>query len=246
MRYSIPTLRSVTIGARSYRRCRMVSVILGGLVPLSARHNRVAPNLTRVELHGGASAVTKAGKGIAAGLWPALEELDVSNCRANADHFDNLAHGLSTGCAQNLRVLNWDSQSNERKTPVDAVILSALSTGRCPRIERLSFTGNRFCPEYRIHGLRGALRASPNLQQLSMDCSRSPRFELRELTLALKAGYAPRLDSLYVRSTKKCLAIDGTREALKGLLEAATSRVPPVHVESKINGGSTKLSGNGQ
>ena len=120
------------------------------------------------------------------------------------------------------------------RRPLDDVLLSALSVGKCPHIESLSFTGNHFCPEFSILYIWHALRACPQLLELRMDCSRTPRNELIVLTAALRAGEAPRLASLYVRSTKAYHASDKTKPAVRALLKVAAERVPPIQVEVKV------------
>lgn len=236
VRHSIPTLRTIIIkGDTRGVDSRNVAAVLGELVPLSAKRHRVAPLLTRVTLADGSNAVAKAGKAIAAGLWPSLQELFLSHCHANAGHFKNLAVGLSSGRAPMLRVLNWDGQTNHRETPLDVVILSALAAGKCPHIQCLSFTNNKVCPEYRIDCLRDALRACPNLRELRMDCSRSPRRDAQVLTRALKAGETPRLASLFIRSTTSFGEI-GKKipNELPVLKREAAARVPPVHFVSQL------------
>lgn len=224
-------LPSVCSAARRSARAS-VAHILGELVPLSASRRRVTPRLTRVRLVAGANAVARAGKAVAAGLWPAIEELDFSHCRANASQFADLARGMSDGLVPRLRALNWDDQSCIRKRAVDDVLLEALARGRCPLVERLSFTGNHFCPEYRIDRLFDALRACPLLRELRMDCSRTPQSELRALTRALVAGHCPRLELLFVRATAPHCPADDV--CLKALRSAAASRSPPVKLESSI------------
>lgn len=178
----------------------------------------------------------KAGEAIALGLWPALEVLEVPHCRAKASNFEALARGLKTGCAPNLRVLNWDDQASNRKIPLDNLILSALAAGQCPLIERLSFTGNYRCPEARIDKLKCALRACPNLRELCMDCSVKARNELRDLHASLEAGYVPHLNFLFVRSSHKPKARDGTIDCAKAVRRAGESKTPPVHVKADIYG----------
>lgn len=243
MKHTIPTLRSINLYVEKGDKCS----VLDALIPRSSKRFVVAPNLTRVKLEGQATLVHKAGKVIAAGLWPALEELNVSNCRANAGHFENLAGAIRSGRAANLRLLNWDCQTEIRGKPVrqggrphgsvngvDDVILSALASGQCPLVERLSFTKNRFCPEHQITMLGDALRACSNLRVLQMDCSRSPGRELRTLTSALKAGHVPRLTRIFARATKPYNANDGTRAGVKALREAAEQRVPAVELHTEI------------
>ena len=232
VRHSIPTLRRITVsGWKGDGRSR-VAPIIGELVPLSAKRRRVAPQLRRVELVAGATGVAKAGKAAAAGLWPALEVLKLSHCRANAGHFEELAHGIRVGRVPHLRVLNWDDQSCIRKRPVDDVILSALAWGRCPRIKGLSFTGNHFCPEGRILYLKDALKACPGLLMLEMDCSFRPCVQLRDLTRVLQTGHLPNLEYLFVRATAPYYR--GSDVELKALREAAESREPSVKLFSEI------------
>ena len=169
VRHSVTTLRSITVkGVTDH------APIIGELVPLSKNKQRVAPKLTRVELQYGTTGVAKAGKAIAAGLWPALEELLLPNCRMDAQHFKELGHGIRDGRVPKLRVLNWDSQIFEtRRVLVKGCcsILNALSAGKCPAIEHLSLI-NTCCHQY-CHGLdvEGAFMACPNLRELRMHCS---------------------------------------------------------------------------
>ncbi|CBJ32157.1 hypothetical protein Esi_0311_0033 [Ectocarpus siliculosus] len=209
-----------------------VGAILGELVPLSAKRHRVAPRLARVHLVDGATGVAKAGRAVAAGLWPALEVLTFSHCRANAGHFRDLARGLRSGLAPRLRVLGWDDQSSVRDVAVDDVILGALSWGQCPLVERLSFTGNRFCPEHRIRYLEEMLWVCPRLRELRMDCSRTPHHQLSVLAGALAGGHVPRLERLLVRATARYYR-DSDVELL-ALKRAAASRSPPVELELQI------------
>ncbi|CAB1110526.1 unnamed protein product [Ectocarpus sp. CCAP 1310/34] len=206
--------------------------ILGELVPLSAKRHRVAPRLARVHLVDGATGVAKAGRAVATGLWPALEVLTFSHCRANAGHFRDLARGLRSGLAPRLRVLGWDDQSSIRDVAVDDVILNALSWGQCPLVEHLSFTGNRFCPEHRITYLEEMLWVCPRLRELRMDCSRTPHHELRVLAGALAGGHVPRLERLLVRATAPYYR-DSDVE-LRALKRVAASRSPPVELELQI------------
>eukprot|EP00752_Nemacystus_decipiens_P010780 g9589.t1 len=233
VRHSIPTLRWITVngGVRQDGRAR-VAPIIGELVPLSAKRHRVAPQLKRVELMAGATGVAKAGKAVAAGLWPALEVLSFTHCRANAGHFEDLADGVFAGRVPNLRSLEWDDQSCIRKKPLDDVILAGLAGGACPRLNYLSFKDNRFCPEYSISYLEDALRACPNLRVLAMDCSRKPCMQLRDLARALRKGWVPKLEFLYVRATAPFYR--GSDVELKALREAAASREPPVMLVSEI------------
>ena len=78
-RHSIPTLRAITVKevAGCHGRNR-VAPIIGELA-----QKCVAPKLTRVELRYGSTGVQKAGKAIAAGLWPELEELLLPHCHSN-------------------------------------------------------------------------------------------------------------------------------------------------------------------
>lgn len=228
VQHSIPTLRSIS--AEGFH----VNNILDELVPRSAKRYRIVPNLNRVVLHGQATCIARAGRAIAAGLWPALEKFIVPHCSANASYFSNLAHGIRSGCVPNLRLLRWDHQTTNRKRSLDSLLLSALAAGKCPRIERLSFTENDFCPEYRIDSLRDALRACPNLRVLRMDCSRDPGNELRAVTAALEAGEVPRLTYLFMRSTKAYHPSNRTKEGVRALKQAAAARVPPVRVETEI------------
>ncbi|CAM9207846.1 unnamed protein product, partial [Ectocarpus fasciculatus] len=216
-----PRLRELGVGA-----------ILGGLVPLSAKRHRVAPRLVRVHLEDGATGVAKAGKAVAAGLWPALEVLTFSHCRANAGHFRDLARGLRSGLAPRLRELGWDDQSKIRDVAIDDVILGALSWGQCPLVQRLSFTGNRLCPEHSIGYLEEALWVCPRLRELRMDCSRKPHHQLRVLAGALVGGHVPRLERLLVRATAPYYR-DSDVELL-ALKRAAASRSPPVELELQI------------
>ncbi|CAM9917348.1 unnamed protein product [Ectocarpus sp. 12 AP-2014] len=209
-----------------------VGAILGGLVPLSAKRHRVAPRLARVHLADGATGVAKAGRAVAAGLWPALEVLTFSHCRANAGHFRDLARGLRSGLAPRLRVLGWDDQSSVRDVAVDDVILGALSWGQCPLVERLSFTGNHFCPENRIRYLEEMLWVCTRLRELRMDCSCTPHHQLRVLAGALAAGHVPRLERLLVGATARYYR--GSDVELLALKRAAASRSPPVELELQI------------
>ncbi|CAM9512174.1 unnamed protein product [Ectocarpus fasciculatus] len=233
VRHSIPTLRGITIrGYPTWNGRARVGAILGELVPISAKRHRVAPRLSRVHLVDGATGVAKAGKAVAAGLWPALEVLTFSHCRANAGHFRDLARGLRSGLAPKLRGLGWNDQSSVRDVAVDDVILGALSWGRCPLVERLSFTGNRFCPEHSIRYLEEALWVCPRLRELRMDCSREPHHQLRVLAGALAGGHVPRLERLLVRATAPYYR-DSDVELL-ALKRAAASRSPPVELELQI------------
>ncbi|CAM9392261.1 unnamed protein product, partial [Pylaiella littoralis] len=202
MRHNIPTLRSINLYIESGDKCS----VLDALIPRSSKRFIVALNLTSVKLEGQATLVHKAGKATAAGLWPALDELNVSNCRANTGHFENIAGAIRSGRAPNLRVLNWNAQSSIRERResrrVDAIILSALASGQCPFIERLSFTDNRFCPEHDIDMLGDALRACSTLRVLEMYCSRSQGHELETLTSVFEAGHVPRLARIFARATK--------------------------------------------
>lgn len=233
VRHSIPTLRRIEVngGVRQDGRAR-VAPIIGALVPLSAKWHRVAPQLRRVELIAGATGVAKAGKAVAAGLWPALEVLSFTHCRANAGHFEDLADGIFAGRAPNLRALEWDDQSCIRKKSVDDQILSALAGGACPRLESLSFKDNHFCPEHSILYLKDALGGCPNLRVLAMDCSRRPCMQLRDLARALRKGLVPKLDFLYVRATAPYYR--GSDVELKALREAVAAREPPVMLVSEI------------
>lgn len=229
VRHSIPTLRSITVKGRRGKDSGRVAAIIGELVPVSIKRHRVAPKLTRVELHHGANGIAKAGKAIVAGLWPALEELIVPHCHANLDHMQQLIFGLSLGYAPNLRSLNWDDQSCG-KGGMDDAVLSAIRAGKCPHMERLSFTDNFFCSEYRLGQLRGALQACSRLRELRMDCSRTPGDQLRDLTAALLAGDVPRLTSLYVRKPRSFHGLESPHsEDVDALRQAAMSRVPAVY-----------------
>lgn len=167
VKHSIPTLRSITVRGRRGRDSPRVAAILGDLVSLAANRNRVAPNLVRVELNHGATAFSAAGKAIEAGLWPALEELVVPNCHAKLGHARKLVSALSSGRAANLRVLVWDEQASTQHEHLDNAILSALSAGRCPRIERLSFANSklRINPSYT---LLNTILACPALRELRL------------------------------------------------------------------------------
>ncbi|CAB1102499.1 unnamed protein product [Ectocarpus sp. CCAP 1310/34] len=233
VRHSIPTLREITIrGFPTWNGRARVSAILGEAVPPSAKRHRVAPRLSRVHLVDDATGVAKAGRAVAAGLWSALELLTFSHCRANAGHLRDLARGLRSGLAPRLRVLGWDDQSSIRETSIDDVILGALSWGKCPLVESLSFTGNRFCPEHSIGYLEEALWVCPRLRELRMDCSRTPHRQLRVLAGALEGGHVPRLEKLLVRATAPYYR-DSDVELL-ALKRAAASSSPPVELELHI------------
>lgn len=229
MKRVIPTLRSINLFVRGGK-CS----VLDALIPRSSKRFVVAPNLTCVKLRGQATLVHKAGKAIDAGLWPALEELNLSECRANVGHFKNLVRAIWSGRALNLRLLNWNGQSENRDKRLDDVVLSALASGQCPLIEHLSFTGNRFCPEHAIDMLGYALRACSNLRVLKMDCSRAPGRELRTLTRVLEAGHVQHLAWIFARATKPYDARDGMREGVKALRRAAEQRANPVEVHTEI------------
>ncbi|CAB1115957.1 unnamed protein product [Ectocarpus sp. CCAP 1310/34] len=209
-----------------------VGAIRGELVPLSAKRHRVARRLARVHLVDGATGAAKAGKAVAAGLRPALEVPTFSHCRANAGHFRDLARGLRSGLAPRLRVLGWDDQSTIRDAALDDVILGALSWGHCPLVERLSFTGTRFCPEHSIRYLEEMFWVCPRLRELRMDCSRTPHHQLRVLAGALAGEHVPRLERLLVRATAPYYR-DSDVELL-ALKLAAASRSPPVALELQI------------
>ncbi len=219
---------TVTGGTKRKNGRARVAPIIGEL----AVNHRVAPHLCCVELVAGATGVAKAGKAVAAGLWPKLKVLMFPHCRANRGHFEELAHGLALGRAPKLRVLIWDDQSCIRKRPIDELLLSALVWRRCPRIERLSFTNNHFCPEHMILYLKEVLRACPSLRILEMDCSRRPCVQLHDLARALRKGHAPNLEYLFVRATAPYYR--GSDVGLKALREAAASREPPVTLVSEI------------
>ena len=99
-------------------------------------------------------------------------------------------------------------------------------------MERLSFTGNHFCPEHRIEYLEEALWVCPRLRELRMDCSRKPHHQLRILAGALVGGHVPRLERLLVRATAPYYR--GSDVELLALKRAAASRSPPVQLELQI------------
>lgn len=197
MRHAIPTLRSITV-----RTERGKSPVLDALIPRSSKRFVVAPKLTRVVLRGQPTLVHKAGKAMAAGLWPALQDLDVSSCRANASQFENLARALRAGRAPRLRVLIWDSQSWTRAQGLHDAVLAALASGQCPLVELLSFADNRFFPEHCIGMLGDALMACSNLRVLEMDCAQSPEIVIYTLRRALETRYryVPRLTWIKVQT----------------------------------------------
>lgn len=160
---------------------------------------------------------------MAAGLWPALEELKLS---ANTSQFDNLARAIRSGRAPSLRVLVVDGQSRTRRTGLCDVIFSALAAGQCLLIELLSFTDNKFCPEHRIDMLGDALKTCSNLRVLKVDCSQSPEREMSTLRKALEAGYLPRLTRIYARSN----TIGGRGPEFRALRRVAEQRASRVRV----------------
>lgn len=226
VQHSIPTLRSISISGCRNKDSPRVAAIVGALVPISVKRHRVAPRLTQVHLQHGANGVVKAGKAIAAGLWPSLEELQVPHCHGNAQHFLNLAKALSSGHAPKLRVLNWDNQcvGEER---LDDEVLRALSAGKCPRIERLSFTARYYLCEFTLDFLADALLACPNLLELRMDSPSTSSGAFRGVTAVLNAGGVPRLASLAVRTP----TFHGLGEEIGAFKTAAASRVPPIRLQ---------------
>lgn len=236
MQHSIPTLQSITVAGNRGKDSGRVAAIVGVLVPISAKRHRIAPRLTRVEIRDGANGIVKAGKAIAAGLWPALEELVMTNCHGNNSHFSGLSKALRLGCAPNLRVLIWDNQVCG-KDGVDDLVLGGLSAGNCPRIERMSFTDSFWLSELRLDNLRSALHACPNLRELRMDCTRSPGKQMRDLATALQAGDMPRLTSLFVRESGYRTLVASTDEDINALKQAAAVRAPPIGLEVKFVSG---------
>lgn len=65
-----------------------------------------------------------------------------------------------------------------------------------------------------------------------MDCSRQPHNELRALTDALTAGYAPNLEHLYVCATARLYSERDI--ALKALRQVTAARKFLVRLESRI------------
>lgn len=233
MHYSIPTLRSITVEGHRGKDSGRVAAIIGELVPTCAKHRQVAPRLVRVQIHHGANGVVKAGKAVAAGLWPALEELIVPRCHGNTGHFSALSSALRSGCAPNLRVLTWDDQSCIKQT-VDESVLWGLCTGKCPHMEKLSFTSPWSSHSLaRTDSLRGALQACPNLRELRMDCTRSPGRKLGDLTASLQAGDVPCLTYLLVQTSTYRHGVDSVRykEEVDELKKTASSRSPPIDLE---------------
>jgi len=234
VKHSVPTLRSITVTGNRGKDSLRVSAIIGVLVPNSSKLHRVVPSLTRVELRHGANGVVKAGKAIAAGLWPALEELIVANCHGNTGHFSELSKALAVGLPPKLRVLSWDTQSCT-EFGVDDLMLRAISDGKCLHIERISFTENFYNSRSSQESLAGALQACPNLRELRMDCTSLPGKQLRDLTSALLDGLVPRLTSLIVR-VRSChraadISASAIAENVKALKTAVASRSPPIHLE---------------
>eukprot|EP00903_Cladosiphon_okamuranus_P020850 g19149.t1 len=236
VQHSIPTLQSIAVTGNRGKDSGRVAAIVGVLVPNTAKRHRIAPRLTQVKIRDGANGIVKVGKAIAAGLWPALEELDMTNCHGNNKHFSGLSKALRLGCAPNLRVLIWDNQVCS-KDGVDDLILGGLSAGKCPRIERMSFTDNFWLSELRIDNLRSALHACPNLRELRMDCTRSPGKQMRDLAAALQAGDMPRLRSLFVRKSGYRAVAPCTDQDINALKKAAAVRAPPIDLEVKSGGG---------
>ena len=204
VRHSIPTLRSITVKGRRGRDSPRVASILSDLVSLAANRNRVAPNLVRVELNHGATAFSAAGKAIEAGLWPALEELIVPNCHAKLGHARKLVSALSSGRAANLRVLVWDEQASTQHEHLDNAILSALSAGRCPRIERLSFAN----PKIRInvsYTLLNMIIACPGLRELRL--TRKSMSTQRVVYLTCRASRLEKFRQKIAAARKKRLGV---------------------------------------
>jgi len=223
--HSIPTLGSITVTGNRGKDSWRVAAIIGVLVPTSSKRHRVAPRLTTVELRHGANGVVKAGKAIAAGLWPALKELVVPIHHGNTGHFSGLTDALRLGCAPNLRVLDFGYQSRSRADLSNSV-LWALSAGKCPHLEKLNFVGDS--SYFDVHGmdaLGGALQACSSLRELRMDGTRFPEKQLRDLLSALQAGHLPRLMSLSVRTPG-----GPDKVAVDALTKAAAARVPPIAV----------------
>lgn len=233
MQHSIPTLQSITVTGSRGKDSGRVAAIVGVLVPVSTKRRRIAPRLTRVKIRDGANGIAKAGKAIAAGLWPALEELDMTNCHGNNSHFRDLSEALRLGCAPNLRVLIWDNQVCGQDGLND-LVLGGLSAGKCPRIERMSFTDSFWLSELRMDNLRSALRACPDLRELRMDCTRSPGRQMRDLAAALQDGDVPRLTVLFIRESRYRVVERSTGEEIDALEQAAAKRAPPIDLEVKI------------
>ena len=230
--HALPTLSSITVAGRKGKDSGRVAAIIGALVPNHPKGHRVAPRLTRVELRHGANGIVKVGNAIGARLWPALEELIVPNCHGNKGHFSGLSKALSEGSAPNLRVLFWGNQSCT-DDEVDDSMLRALSAGKCPRVERISFTGYLYGSKSTLELLVGTLQSCPNLRELRMDCTNSPGKQLRDLTSALQDGCVPRLRFLSVRIT--CLHNQAfgpsVGEDVKALKRAASLRSSPLCLE---------------
>ncbi|CAN0044462.1 unnamed protein product [Scytosiphon promiscuus] len=231
VQHSIPTLCSISVSGGRGKDSAKVAAIIGALVPVSVKRHRVAPRLTRVHLRHGANGVVKAGKAIAAGLWPALEELQVPGCHGKIEHFLALSKALRSGQAPKLRVLNWDRQSLGAER-VDNEVLGALSAGKCPRIERLSFTEKYYLRELKLDSLGDALLACPNLLELRMDLPRAASQALGALTAVLQAEGVPRLASVAIRVR----TFDGLEAEIGALKIAAASRVPPIRVKLGLEG----------
>ena len=232
--HSIPTLRSITVAGSRGKDSGRVAAIIGALVPNSSKRHRVAPKLTRVELRHAANGVVKAGNAIGAGLWPALEELIVPNCHGNKGHFFGLSKALTEGSAPNLRVLNWGNQSCIEEG-VDDSVLRALSAGKCPRVERISFTDSFYGSRSTLETLVGMLQACSTLRVLRMDCTDSPGKQLRDLTAALRDGLVPHLRFLSVRTQSYHTSADGSSfaEDMKALKTAGSLRSSLLCLEVK-------------
>lgn len=223
--HSIPTLRSITVAGRRGKDSGRVAAIVGVLVPVAVKRHRLVPKLTLVELWHGANGVVKAGKAIAAGLWPALEELVMPSHHGNIGHFSGQVDALRRGCAPNLRVLDLKYQLMPNKKLSNS-ILWALSAGKCPHMEHLNFGSNSYHFDERpsLDALRGALQACSNLRELRMDCTGIPDEQLCDVLAALQAGKMPLLTFLLsIRTPKRANKV--TVDALK---KVTASRIPRI------------------
>lgn len=223
---AIATLCSITVKGSSRSDRTLVASIFGVLVPTNRDDKRVAPLLNSIELRGSKTSMVQLGKGMLDGRFPALETLTLPDNHANKRSMKFLIMAIGEGKVPNLREMRWDGLAQGDCTATNE-ILEAISRGKCPRMDELSFTNNVGFDQGSLSFLGRALQACPKLRVLKMDTTMKAHVPLRDLVKVLHAGDVPVLESLCVRLPSEvdagifCLIVKN----VKALEEAAASRL---------------------
>eukprot|EP00752_Nemacystus_decipiens_P003813 g3508.t2 len=243
---SVPTIRSVAVTSVSKGDA---SGVIDALIPQEPSRWRVAPNLVSLLLSdltggdgttaSGAHPVRMIGQAIKVfNQLPALQELVLLNCQAREADLEPLAAALEKGNAPQLRVFRCGNDQQRWGSPESSanLLLKALACGARPRhrLKVLNITNCWGFVDTSLTYLRAALRACPDLCQLSIDSSKRPVLEVLDLAYAIAAGHLPQLETVRLIVPAVVNPKDDPTKAIQVLASVAENKLPPAALDVKL------------